>query len=125
MRSGGVLTVLFAIARTAGWLPVGRSSLQVAEIARPRQIYTGPAERPYEGRIDHRHSAGPRTKKDALRQERAGARATLLMPDNSKRERRFNEEEVALIIKRAAELQQTEQIEKDPGNALSLTDVDR
>ena len=47
------------------------------------------------------------------------------MPDNSKRERRFNEEEVALIIKRAAELQQTEQTEKDPGNALSLTDVEQ
>jgi hypothetical protein len=47
------------------------------------------------------------------------------MPDNSKRERRFNEEEVALIIKRAAELQQTEQTERDPGNALSLTDVEQ
>ncbi|MEO7503305.1 MAG: hypothetical protein ABIW94_11765 [Gemmatimonadaceae bacterium] len=47
------------------------------------------------------------------------------MPDNSKRERRFNEEEVALIIKRAAELQQTEQTENDPGNALSLTDVEQ
>lgn len=41
------------------------------------------------------------------------------------RERRFNEEEVALIIKRAAELQQTEQTENDPGNALSLTEVEQ
>ncbi len=63
-------TVLFAIARTAGWLAQWEEMLLDKEqkIARPRQIYTGPAERPYEGRIDHRHSAGPRTKKDALRQ---------------------------------------------------------
>ena len=47
------------------------------------------------------------------------------MPDNSKRERRFNEEEVALIIKRAAELQQTEQVENDVSNALSLSDVEQ
>lgn len=47
------------------------------------------------------------------------------MPDNSKRERRFNEEEVALIIKRAAELQQTEHVEQEPGRALSLTDVEQ
>lgn len=42
-----------------------------------------------------------------------------------KPERRFNEEEVALIIKRAAELQQTEQTDNDPGNALSLTEVEQ
>lgn len=47
------------------------------------------------------------------------------MPDNAKRERRFNEEEVALIIKRAAELQQTEQIENNPSTALSLSDVEQ
>lgn len=49
------------------------------------------------------------------------------MPDNPRRERerRFNEEEVALIIKRAAELQQTEQVEQDTGHALSLTDVEQ
>lgn len=47
------------------------------------------------------------------------------MPDNSKRERRFNEEEVALIIKRAAELQQTEQVENNPSSALSLSDVEQ
>ena len=47
------------------------------------------------------------------------------MPDNSKRDRRFNEEEVALIIKRATELQQTEHIEEDPARALSLTDVEQ
>jgi len=46
------------------------------------------------------------------------------MADTPKRERKFNEEEVALIIKRAAELQQTEQTEHDPGNALSLTEVE-
>jgi len=46
------------------------------------------------------------------------------MADTPKRERKFNDEEVALIIKRAAELQQTEQTEQDPGNALSLTEVE-
>jgi hypothetical protein len=38
--------------------------------------------------------------------------------------RKFNDEEVALIIKRAAELQQTEQIEQDPANAMSLAEVE-
>ena len=47
------------------------------------------------------------------------------MADSPQRERRFNEEEVALIIKRAAELQQTEQAEHDPGNALSLSEVEQ
>ena len=41
------------------------------------------------------------------------------------RDRKFNEEEVALIIKRAAELQQTEQAEHDPGNALTLPEVEQ
>jgi len=41
------------------------------------------------------------------------------------RERKFNDEEVALIIKRAAELQQTEQTEHEPGNALSLSEVEQ
>jgi len=44
--------------------------------------------------------------------------------DTAKRERKFNDEEVALIIKRAAELQQTEQAQQDPGSALSLTEVE-
>ncbi len=43
-------TVLFAIARTAGWLAQWEEMLLDKEqkIARPRQIYTGPGERPYE-----------------------------------------------------------------------------
>jgi citrate synthase len=63
-------TVLFAIARTAGWLAQWEEMLLDKEqkIARPRQIYTGPAERPYEPRIEHSHSVGRRTQKDALRQ---------------------------------------------------------
>ena len=63
-------TVLFAIARTAGWLSQWEEMLLDKEqkIARPRQIYIGPPERPYKSRIDHRHSIGPRTQKDALRQ---------------------------------------------------------
>jgi citrate synthase len=63
-------TVLFAIARTAGWMAQWEEMLLDKEqkIARPRQIYIGPAERPYKSRIEHRHSIGPRTQKDALRQ---------------------------------------------------------
>jgi hypothetical protein len=44
--------------------------------------------------------------------------------DTPRRERKFNDEEVALIIKRAAELQQTEQTEQDTSSALSLTEVE-
>lgn len=47
------------------------------------------------------------------------------MPDDSIRERRFSEEEVALIIKRAAELQQTEEAEKEPSSALSLSEIEQ
>jgi citrate synthase len=63
-------TVLFAIARTAGWLSQWEEMLLDKEqkIARPRQIYTGPGERPYKARIDHRHTGGTRMQKDALRQ---------------------------------------------------------
>ena len=39
--------------------------------------------------------------------------------------RTFSEEEVALIIKRAAELQQTEEVQKDPGTALTLAEVEQ
>ena len=47
-------TVLFAIARTAGWLSQWEEMLLDKEqkIARPRQIYTGYDERPYERRIE-------------------------------------------------------------------------
>jgi citrate synthase len=63
-------TVLFAIARTAGWLAQWEEMLLDKEqkIARPRQIYVGPEERPYEASLEHTHKLGPRTKKDSLRQ---------------------------------------------------------
>ena len=63
-------TVLFAIARTAGWLSQWEEMLLDKEqkIARPRQIYTGAPERSYDPKIQHRHSPGSRTHKDALRQ---------------------------------------------------------
>jgi citrate synthase len=63
-------TVLFAIARTAGWLAQWEEMLLDKEqkIARPRQIYVGPAERAYQPRINHEHPVGPRMQKDALRQ---------------------------------------------------------
>jgi citrate synthase len=65
-------TVLFAIGRMAGWLAQWEEMLLDKEqkIARPRQIYVGPAERPYESRLKHGHTLQPRDpkKKDALRQ---------------------------------------------------------
>ncbi len=62
-------TVLFAIARTSGWLAQWEEMLLDKEqkIARPRQIYTGPGERPYKASIDHKLAIG-RHQKDALRQ---------------------------------------------------------
>jgi len=62
-------TVLFAIARTSGWLAQWEEMLLDKEqkIARPRQIYTGPEERPYKASIDHKLAIG-RHHKDALRQ---------------------------------------------------------
>ncbi len=46
-------TVLFAIGRMPGWLAQWEEMLLDKEqkIARPRQIYTGPAERPYKSRL--------------------------------------------------------------------------
>jgi citrate synthase len=48
-------TVLFAVARTAGWLSQWEEMLNDKEqkIARPRQIYTGYAERKYEGSLSY------------------------------------------------------------------------
>lgn len=46
-------TVLFAVARTAGWLSQWEEMLNDKEqkIARPRQIYIGPGERPYKSTL--------------------------------------------------------------------------
>src|SRR5687767_1371326 len=46
-------TVLFAVARTAGWLAQWEEMLTDAEqkIARPRQIYVGHPERPYKSKL--------------------------------------------------------------------------
>jgi citrate synthase len=59
-------TVLFAVARTAGWLAQWEEMLldEEQKIARPRQIYTGYAERRYESRIT---TKAPRTQKDSIR----------------------------------------------------------
>jgi citrate synthase len=59
-------TVLFAVARTAGWLSQWEEMLNDKEqkIARPRQIYTGAPERPYQSKLTYA-SAGQR--KDAVR----------------------------------------------------------
>jgi citrate synthase len=48
-------TVLFAVARTAGWLAQWEEMLLDKEqkIARPRQIYTGTDERPYKSALDY------------------------------------------------------------------------
>jgi citrate synthase len=50
-------TVLFAIARTAGWMAQWEELLLDKEqkIARPRQIYTGYGERPYKSVLDYKH----------------------------------------------------------------------
>jgi citrate synthase len=50
-------TVLFAIARTAGWMSQWEELLLDKEqkIARPRQIYTGYGERPYKSTLDYKH----------------------------------------------------------------------
>ncbi len=55
-------TVLFAVARTAGWLAQWEEMLNDKEqkIARPRQIYVGPGERAYKGTLTNKF---PRTRK--------------------------------------------------------------
>jgi citrate synthase len=64
-------TVLFAVARTAGWLAQWEEMLNDKEqkIARPRQIYVGYGERPYASRLDERFPSAKKNalKKDALR----------------------------------------------------------
>jgi citrate synthase len=52
-------TVLFAVARTAGWLAQWEEMLLDKEqkIARPRQIYVGYDERPYAPSLDHTRKA--------------------------------------------------------------------
>ncbi len=59
-------TVLFAVARTAGWLAQWEELLNDKEqkIARPRQIYVGYGERPFQSKLAQRF---PSAKKDALR----------------------------------------------------------
>ncbi len=51
-------TVLFAIARTSGWMAQWEEMVLDKEqkIARPRQIFTGYAERPYKSTLDYRHT---------------------------------------------------------------------
>jgi citrate synthase len=55
-------TVLFAVARTAGWLSQWEEMLNDKEqkIARPRQIYVGSPERPYKGTLTNKF---PKTRK--------------------------------------------------------------
>jgi citrate synthase len=59
-------TVLFAVARTAGWLAQWEEMLDDKEqkIARPRQIYTGHGERQY---VDPLMNKFPRATKDSIR----------------------------------------------------------
>jgi len=61
-------TVLFAVARTAGWLAQWEEMLLDKEqkIARPRQIYIGPGERPYQGTLTDKH-ARPGKRTDGIR----------------------------------------------------------
>jgi citrate synthase len=59
-------TVLFGVARTAGWLAQWEEMLLDKEqkIARPRQIYTGYTERAYESRLESKY---PKARKDSIR----------------------------------------------------------
>jgi citrate synthase len=59
-------TVLFAVARTSGWLAQWQEMLNDKEqkIARPRQIYVGYGERPYKSQLSNRF---PSAKKEAMR----------------------------------------------------------
>jgi citrate synthase len=59
-------TVLFAVARTAGWLAQWEEMLDDKEqkIARPRQIYVGHGEREY---VDPLTNKFPRAQKDSIR----------------------------------------------------------
>ena len=59
-------TVLFAVARAAGWLAQWEEMLLDKEqkIARPRQIYVGPTERTYETRLTDKF---PAARKDSIR----------------------------------------------------------
>jgi citrate synthase len=45
-----MFTVMFAIGRLPGWIAQWKEMLEApnAKIGRPRQIYTGPQERPYD-----------------------------------------------------------------------------
>ena len=44
-----MFTVLFAVSRTVGWISQWKEMMEEPslKIGRPRQLYTGPAERPY------------------------------------------------------------------------------
>ena len=44
-----MFTVLFAVARTVGWIAQWKEMIEDPnqKIGRPRQLYTGPAKRPY------------------------------------------------------------------------------
>jgi citrate synthase len=46
-----MFTVMFAIARTAGWVAHWQEMVSDPQmkIGRPRQLYTGPAQREYRG----------------------------------------------------------------------------
>jgi citrate synthase len=59
-------TVLFAVARTAGWLAQWEEMLLDKEqkIARPRQIYVGPTARDFQSQVTEKH---PRVRKGPLR----------------------------------------------------------
>jgi citrate synthase len=59
-------TVLFAVARTAGWLAPWEEMLLDKEqkIARPRQIYVGSPERQFQSKLAEK---APRARKDSLR----------------------------------------------------------
>ncbi len=49
MQKVPMFTVLFALARSVGWIAQWKEMIEDSDkkIGRPRQLYTGPSQRPY------------------------------------------------------------------------------
>ena len=77
-----MFTVLFALARTVGWIAQWKEMLEDPhqKIGRPRQIYTGPTERRYIGRWRRANSSLQRDKDPEGRGRRAAKELRLPPP---------------------------------------------
>ena len=71
-----LFTVLFAVARTVGWIAQWKEMIEDPEqrIGRPRQLYVGPPRRDLPGRLigdNRKHDLGRRHRSDLRRQDAA------------------------------------------------------